>query len=125
MVGISAESVSTLSGLLAILGTFGPYGLLLLLWYLESKSQRASADEHKKEMSIVLQQYKDDMREQRLMYESNAALVKTTQDIASDLKDLVILNTTQMTTLSEDIRQNQYCPLVRVEKKQIAVGAGQ
>jgi hypothetical protein len=55
------------------------------------------------------------------MYESNVDLVKATQDIASDLKDLVIMNTTSATTLSDDIRQNQYCPLVRVEKKKIAV----
>lgn len=52
-------------------------------------------------------------------YENNVQLVKDYQSIASDLKSIVLLNTQTITVLIEDIRTNQYCPYVRLQKTAI------
>lgn len=102
-----------LGSLLGVLGTFGPYGLLLLLWYLEARKTRE-----------ILDKYKEDMAETRKMYESNVKLVEGYESVAGDLKDIVVLNTRCLTQLSDEVRQNQYCPMVRVEKKSVTVETG-
>ena len=95
-----------------ILRTFGVVGLIIVLWWADSKR-----------FSKILASYKEDMTEQRRMYESNVSLVKDYQSVAGDLKDVVILNTQALTKLSEEIRQNEYCPLLRVDKKKVIKGA--
>jgi len=49
------------------------------------------------------------------MYESNVKLVKAYEDLAKDLKDVVILNTQTFSELTSAIRDNQFCPMVRRE----------
>ena len=39
------------------------------------------------------------------------------EDVAKDLKDVVIMNTKAMTRALDAINQNQYCPQVRLEKQ--------
>lgn len=51
------------------------------------------------------------------MYEDNVTLVKDYSKLATDLHDVVIMNTQAMTQLIGSIRTNQYCPAVRLEKK--------
>ena len=101
------ETIS-LIGYLEIFKNFGLIGLVIVLWWMDSKR-----------FTKILDRYKADMAEQRRMYESNVSLVKDYESIASDLKDIVIVNTQAMTTLSLEIRQNEYCPLQRVNKKKV------
>lgn len=112
-----------IASLIQVLASFGPYGLVLLLWYFSTRDARRSRDEYKKDMTLVLNRYKDDMAEIRRMYENNVRLVDGYEGVAKDLKDLIVLNTQCLTRLSDEIRQNQYCPALRVDKKQITVGA--
>lgn len=49
------------------------------------------------------------------MYESNVRLVEKYEKIASDLKDVVMVNTSTFATLTEAIKHNQFCPIVRKE----------
>ena len=49
-------------------------------------------------------------------YENNVQLVKDYKSIASDLRSVIMLNTQTISTLIEDIRTNQYCPYVRLQK---------
>ena len=51
------------------------------------------------------------------MYEDNVILVEDYSKLATDLHDVVIMNTQAMTRLLESIRTNQYCPAIRLEKK--------
>lgn len=51
------------------------------------------------------------------MYEDNVSLVKDYSKLAIDLHDVVIMNTQAITKLVENIRTNQYCPAVRLEKE--------
>jgi len=116
------ESFS-LPGLFLAFKNFGIIGLVIVLWYLGSNSNRKIQDEHKKEMEQVLNRYRDDMQEMRHMYENNVSLVKDYHSIASDLKDVVIYNTQVMTKISEEIRQNEFCPMQRIDKKRVIKGA--
>ncbi len=84
---------------------FGPFGIVLVLWWYDVKQIRK-----------ILEQYKDDMREMRRMYEDNVALVKDYRDLAGDLKEVVIMNTQAIVGLDKDIVKNQFCPLVRKEQ---------
>ena len=55
------------------------------------------------------------------MYERNVRLVERYSEIATDLKDVIILNTQTMQALAGKIDTNQYCPAVRLEKKAVGV----
>jgi len=100
-----------LVGLFEVFKSFGVVGLVIVLWWVDSKK-----------VYKILDKYKADMAEQRRMYESNVSLVKDYQSVASDLKEIVILNTQTITQLSEEIRQNEFCPMQRVSKKKVIQG---
>lgn len=51
------------------------------------------------------------------MYENNVNLVEDYSKLAKDLHDVVIMNTQAMTRLIDNIKTNQYCPAIRLEKK--------
>ena len=101
------ETINML-GLAKVLETFGLLGLVILLWWLDMKK-----------VYKVLDQYKHDMDEIRTMYERNVSLTKDYHSVASDLREVVILNTQAMTRISDEIRQNEFCPMQRVEKKKV------
>ena len=94
-----------LAALFEIFGSFGIVGLIVVLWWFDQKK-----------IWKVLNQYKADMAEQRRMYENNVKLVQGYEGLASDLKDVVIMNTQAMTTINDSVNSNQYCPQVRLEK---------
>jgi allophanate hydrolase subunit 1 len=95
-----------LAGLLEIFRAFGLVGVIVMIWYFDSKALRK-----------ILERYKTDMAEQRKMYENNVKLVQSYQALAQDLKDVVIMNTTAMQKMTDAINTNQFCPMVRLEKK--------
>ena len=103
----------SLVGYLEIFKNFGIIGLVIVLWWMDSKR-----------FTRILDRYKTDMAEIRRMYESNVSLVKDYDSVASDLKDVVIVNTQAMTNLSEEIRQNECCPMQRITKKKVIKAVG-
>jgi len=100
-----------LSTLLKVLTDAGVIGLILFLWWYDNRR-----------IWVVLKQYQADMVEMRKMYENNVSLCKDFSSVSHDLREVVILNVQQMTTMNDAIRQNQYCPVVRIDKKQIIIG---
>jgi len=56
--------------------------------------------------------------EQKQMYDSNVELVKTTQILAKDLKEIITYNTQVMTQVRDIAENNLYCPLNRRQVKQ-------
>ncbi len=60
-----------------------------------------------------------------IMYKNNVELCEQVTDIAKDLREVVMLNTQQSTVLSEEIKQNQYCPLIRVKKEIVYQKSGE
>jgi hypothetical protein len=96
---------------------FGLSGLVLVLWFLTDRSKAKLMQQYHEDMTKVLARYENDMKEIRHMYESNVKLVHAYDSVAKDLKDVVIINTQAMTKLTDDIRSNQFCPKVRLEKR--------
>jgi len=95
----------------------GLTGLVLVLWYLTDRSKNKFLEIYRADMAKILAQYGADMVELRHMYESNVKLVQAYQDMAKDLHEVVIINTQTMQTVCEEIRTNQYCPAVRLDKR--------
>ena len=94
-----------LAGIVAFFQAFGPIGLVAMIWYVDMRRIQSQHETHKDDVSKILAQYKDDMAEVRRMYENNVKLVDGYEDLTKDLKDIVILNTQQMTHLSDQIAQ--------------------
>ena len=101
----------TIGTVLKILSDFGLVGLIVFLWWSDNKRVWA-----------ILDQYRLDMDEQREMYKSNASLCRDFASIASDLRDIVSLNIQKMTQIDDAVRQNQFCPMVRIDVKKNKMG---
>jgi len=96
----------SLLSVLKILSDFGVLGLVIFLWWSDNKRVWA-----------VLNHYKADMIEQREMYRANVSLCRDFSSIANDLRDIVTMNIQAMTHVDDAIRQNQFCPMLRVRKE--------
>ncbi len=114
--------------LLDVLKNFGPIGLIAFMWWMDTKSIRKIMDENKQYVQEILDSYKRDMAEIRRMYEDNVRLVESHDALnrnyaalASDLKDAYIMTAQINQRLADSIESNQYCPMVRLEKR--AVGS--
>jgi hypothetical protein len=95
----------SLTAVLKILSDFGMVGLVIFMWWSDNKR-----------MWATLARYEKDMQEQREMYKSNVSLCRDFAGIATDLRDIVSLNIQTMTRVDDGIRQNQYCPMVRIDR---------
>jgi len=95
-----------LLNVLKILSDFGVLGLVIFLWWSDNKRVWA-----------VLNQYKADMIEQREMYRANVSLCRDFSSVANDLRDIVTLNIQSMTRLDDAVKQNEFCPMMRIRKE--------
>ena len=82
--------------------SFGLSGLVLLMWYYSTS-----------QIQTILKKYEQDMAEQRKMYENNVVLVQGYEKLATDLSQIIHLNTQMQTRLAERIENNLWCPVVR------------
>ena len=117
------DTILSFGQLANLLASYGPIGLVVVIWYFDIKTMRKLNEKYRGDTQEILSDHKEYMDELRNMYRSNVKLVDSYEDLAKDLKEVVIMNTTAMTHLADDINRNQYCPIVRVEKKNIGVGA--
>lgn len=101
------DSIS-IGGVVKVLADFGTVGLIIYLWWADNRR-----------IWKVMDQYKADMAEQRKMYEANASLCRDFASVTKDLRDIVTLNVQKMTEVDDAVRQNQFCPLVRVDNKKV------
>ena len=92
--------------LLEVFKSFGFAGIIVVIWWIDSKNIRK-----------ILESYRDDTQAAVQRYEDNVRLVTHYEDLAGDLKDVVMMNTQAMTQNYQAIKTNQYCPQVRLEKK--------
>lgn len=100
------EAFTSIHAVLKVAAEFGLVGVVLVMWWMDSNRIRK-----------ILDQYKDDMSEMRQMYKNNTSLVKGYEGVANDLKEVVIMNTQAWQKTVDAIDSNQFCPMVRLEKK--------
>jgi hypothetical protein len=103
--------------LVEFLGKWFLTAVIVLLWWVNERRRDKEAKISHELTTKALAQYGKDMEEIREMYESNVRLVERYEQVAGDLRDVVILNTQAMTRMNDDIRNNQYCPRVRINKR--------
>jgi hypothetical protein len=106
-----------LAVIIEIVSKYGTLGVLMVVWWTDRKQLKEQHETNKTEIALVLARYAQDMADMRGMYESNVKLVKNYESVAGDLKEVVIMNTQAVTQLCGDIKTNQYCPNVRLEKQ--------
>jgi hypothetical protein len=110
------------NNVLKILADFGLVGLIVYLWWADNKRIWTVMGESNKQLMTVLHQYEKDMIEQREMYRANASLCRDFASIATDLRDIVTMNIQRMTLMDDAIRQNQFCPMVRIDMRKQKIG---
>lgn len=111
------ETMISFGQLAAVLKGYGPFGMLVVVWFFDIRQLRAMAGQYRDDMRRSMAEHKAYMEELRRMYENNVQLVEGYEDLTKDLKDLIIMNTQGFTHLQDDIRQNQYCPASRITKE--------
>jgi hypothetical protein len=102
--------------LLKLVKEFGLPGMILLIWWLDQKSQSRMLSAYREDTKRILMSYKEDMATQRVMYDSNVVLVKQYGELCGNLKEIVMLNAGQFQVLNKNIEDNNFCPLSRVRK---------
>lgn len=68
---------------------------------------------HRVRVDAILREYGRSQEEVSQYYKNNVELLKTTQGLADDLQDVVLLNTRTCEAMSEKIKNNQFCPVAR------------
>jgi hypothetical protein len=84
-----------------ILGNFGTIGLVILIWWVDSRRYASLLDTYRNDMTQILGRMKEDTDKHWMMYEKNVSLVKDYAAIADNQQDIIILNTQAMTKLVE------------------------
>lgn len=94
------KTLGPLGVILAFVKAMGLPGAIIIIWYVDRRDSQA-----------ILKKYKEDMDESREMYRSNVRLVEETQEIsknycnlASDLKDIIVMNTQAAMLLQAELK---------------------
>ena len=108
------EAAAALRDFLAALQALGPWGVVFFLWWDGKKEGKKWEDRAAVEARKWQEQF--ELSERR--YESNVTLVKAYEAISSGYQEIVIFNTQKITTLTEHVDNNLFCPLNRKAIKQ-------
>jgi len=111
----------TVGELLKTAANLGLAGLVLVIWWLDQRAMARMMTDYQATINQVLAQYQRDMSEQREMYKKNAELVKRFIELTEDQKDLHLLLVQSNTRLVDLVEKNEWCPMVRVEKRPIGM----
>lgn len=120
-----SESMN-LSGLV-ILFLLGPGLVLATLIYvdfLRLRQGRKESERQRAEILEILDQYRTDTNKFQTefsakhdevvqFYKDNVELVKTTQRLALDMRDIIVNNTRAMESLTSAVKSNFFCPVAR------------
>ena len=106
-------------GIIKLVSDFGIPGLVLVLWYLTDKAHERTLQQYREDVIQQRNTYEDGLKEVREMYEHNVLLVDNYQSLARDLREIVVMNTQTLTRVCDDVNRNQYCPMVRIKKEAV------
>jgi hypothetical protein len=107
------------SHVIDIIAKFGVPGLVLIVWYLSDRSQLKLMQQYRDDTRDIMNQHEASIMEMRKMYENNVELVRVTQRLLLEHKDVVIMVTQTMTRMCDKIDGNQYCPMIRIKKEAV------
>ena len=88
-----------------ILGNFGIVGLMILIWWVDSRRYAQLLETYRADVTRILEKMKEDTDKHWMMYEKNVSLVKDYSSIADNQQEIIILNTQAMTRLVERLER--------------------
>ncbi len=100
-----------------IASSFGIPGIIFVVWYFSERSHDRTLRAYREDTLRQQKVYEDGLAEVRRMYEENMELVRAYSNLASDQKDVLIMNAQGFARLSDQIGLNQFCPMVRLKKQ--------
>jgi hypothetical protein len=103
----------SLSKIATIVYVLGPFGLILILWWVDQRRMDSIIAANKKEVHIILTAYKEDVEKVSAFYHRNVTLVENYEKLSGDLANIITLNTQVQTRLVERIDSNMFCPILR------------
>jgi len=123
-----AEQTALISALLALLNKWPVWASILVVivvgpWIANGLSLRIIERNQERRFNEVVNAMKIANSESEARYANNVELVKFAEQIGKDYKDLALMVNTALITLTELIRNNLYCPLVRqtIKAKDITI----
>lgn len=100
-----------------IASSFGIPGIIFVVWYFSERSHERTLQAYREDTLRQQKVFQDGLAEVRRMYEENIELVRAYSDLASDQKEVLIMNAQGFARLSDQIGLNQFCPMVRLKKQ--------
>ena len=113
-----AEQTALISALLALLNKWPVWASILVVivvgpWIAQGIFIRIIERNQEKRFNEVVSAMQLAVKEAESRYSNNVKLVEFAEQIGKDYKELALMVNTALTTLTELIRNNLYCPLVR------------
>lgn len=117
-----AEQTALISALLALLNKWPVWASILVVivvgpWVAQGIFLRIIERNQEKRFTEVVSAMQLAVKEAETRYANNVKLVEFAEQIGKDYKELALMVNTALTTLTELIRNNLYCPLVRKTAK--------
>lgn len=123
LVGVTTEA-GKVTVLVELVKEFGVPGIVFVLWYLSDSRNKKTLETYREDTKKTVDVYREDTKraaaeyqaglaEVRQLYKNNVHLVEGYEKLAADLKDIILLSATTMTGVSDAIKANDFCPLVR------------
>ncbi|MHC1727944.1 MAG: hypothetical protein AB9866_18405 [Syntrophobacteraceae bacterium] len=100
-----------------LVSSFGIPGIIFVVWYFSERSHEKTLQSYREDTLRQQKIFQDGLGEVRRMYEDNVELVKVYTSLASDQKDVLIMNAQGFAKLSDQIDRNQFCPMIRLKKQ--------
>ena len=117
-----AEQTALISALLTLLNKWPVWASILVVivigpWIAQGISLRIIERNQERRFNEVVSAMQLANKESEARYTNNIKLVEFAEQIGKDYKELALMVNTALTTLTELIRNNLYCPLVRKSVK--------
>ncbi|MDA8082297.1 MAG: hypothetical protein M0024_01400 [Nitrospiraceae bacterium] len=118
MIVTPAEQTALISALLTLLNKWPVWASILVVivigpWVAQGISLRIIERNQERRFNEVVSAMQLANKESEARYANNIKLVEFAEQIGKDYKELALMVNTALTTLTELIRNNLYCPLVR------------
>jgi len=97
--------------LVELIRLLGLPGVILVIWYYDGKR-----------IDKVMDKYKKDLIKMTSLVKKTQGIGKGYEQMAGDLKDVIMLTTQAMTKIGDAIETNQFCPMVRLKEVKKATG---
>ena len=116
-----------------IINLLGMPGVIFIIWHFDNKRDQRKDElrnkeiaEREKAINAVLAQYKEDVAGIKRLYENNVHLVEDYNEVAerqdrlyTEVLSVVSLNTQAQTQLTDAIKNNSFCPIIREKGPQL------